>query len=70
MLSRMELGTDLIGSAEACKILNIHAATLGRWITQDRLKPAHKLPAKNGAYLFRRLDVERLRAEIAAGESA
>jgi excisionase family DNA binding protein len=66
----MEKGTDLIGSAEACKVLDIHPATLGRWVTQGRLTPAHKLPGRNGAYLFTRSDVERLRDELAAEASA
>jgi hypothetical protein len=58
---------DLIGSAETCRILdNIHAATLSRWVTAGRIFPAHKLPGKNGAFLFRRADVERLRDELAA----
>lgn len=56
---------DLIGSAEACRLLGIDKATLTRWVSQDRLEPAHKLPAKNGAFLFNRADIERLRDEIA-----
>lgn len=65
MLTRMPKQSGLIGSAEACRILEIHPATLLRWIENDKLTPAHKLPAKNGAYLFNRADVERLAIERA-----
>lgn len=66
MLSLMPTGTDLIGSAEACRILEVHPATVGRWVDSGRLTPAHKLPGKNGAYLFNRADVERLASERAS----
>lgn len=56
---------DLIGSAEVCRILNCHQATVGRWVEGGRLTPVHKFPGKNGAYLFRRAEVEALRDENA-----
>lgn len=51
---------DLIGTAEACRILNIHASTLSRKVAAGLITPAHKLPADNGAFLFNREDVEAL----------
>ena len=63
MLTCMETGTGLIGSSESCRILEIHPATLVRWVASGRIAPAHKLPGKNGAYLFQRADVEALAAE-------
>lgn len=62
MLSHMETGTTLIGSSESCRILNVHPATLSRWVGSGTLTPAHKLPGKNGAYLFNRADIEKLAA--------
>jgi excisionase family DNA binding protein len=63
MLTHMPKPSALVGSAEACQILNVHAATLLRWIDSDKLIPVHKLPGKNGAYLFNRTDIESLAAE-------
>jgi excisionase family DNA binding protein len=54
---------DLIGSTEACRILNIDKATLTRWVTSGQLNPAHKLPGKNGAYLFHRATIQNLAAQ-------
>jgi predicted site-specific integrase-resolvase len=58
----VETQSDLIGSTESCRILKIHPATLGRWVKTGKITPAHKLPTKNGAYLFRRADIEALAA--------
>ncbi|MCV7102533.1 helix-turn-helix domain-containing protein [Mycobacterium palustre] len=55
-----------VGAAEACQILRVHATTLGRWTKNGVITPAHKLPGKNGAYLFKRADVEKLAAERAS----
>jgi excisionase family DNA binding protein len=51
---------DLIGSAEACELLRVNRMTLMRWVALDKIKPATKLPGKNGAFLFHREDVEAL----------
>lgn len=56
---------DLIGSAEACRILRVNNSTLTRWVAAESVKAAHKLPGKNGAYLFERADIERLAVERA-----
>lgn len=59
---------ELIGSAEACDILRVNRSTLVRWVkVTKRLVPVHKLPKENGAYLFRREDIERLAEERKAG---
>lgn len=68
MLSHMENGSSdelFVGSAESCRILEIHPATLTRWVGSGVLEAAHKLPGKNGAYLFRRADIEALAAKRA-----
>lgn len=56
----------LIGSTEASRLLDIDKATLSRWVTSGILHPVHKLPGRNGAYLFRRADIENLAAERAS----
>ncbi|WP_158087256.1 helix-turn-helix transcriptional regulator [Mycobacterium aquaticum] len=61
--------TEFIGSAEVCRILKVHQATIGRWVAAGDLEPAHKLPGKNGAYLFRRSDIDELAAKRAAEAS-
>lgn len=55
-----------IGSAEVCRLLRINQATVGRWVEAKKLVPVHKLPGKNGAYLFDRAAIERLDAKLAA----
>jgi excisionase family DNA binding protein len=54
---------DLIGSAEAARILGIDKPTLTRWVAAGRITPAHKLPGKNGAFLFHRADITALANE-------
>lgn len=61
----MPCQSDLIGSTESCRILSIDKATLSRWVTAGNIIPAHRLPGKNGAMLFRRRDIERLAAKRA-----
>ncbi len=51
---------DMIGSKEACRILGIDKATLSRWVTAGQLTPVHKLPGRNGAYLFDRTNIQGL----------
>ena len=51
---------DLIGSKEACLILDKNRSTLVRWVRDGVLTPVHKLEGDNGAYLFDRADVEAL----------
>lgn len=69
MLTDMPKQTDLIGSTEACRILLIDKATLTRWVASETLVPAHKLPGKNGAFLFDRRDIEALAAQRAEAAS-
>lgn len=69
MVCPMATHTDLIGSTEACRILRIDKATLTRWVAADSIKPAHKLPGRNGAYLFNRSDIDTIAAERAEDAS-
>ena len=58
---------DLIGSAEAARILGRSPRTVHRLVTSGALVPVTVTPAgPHGAYLFRRADVEALREETAA----
>jgi predicted site-specific integrase-resolvase len=65
MLWHMPDTDELIGTSDACRILDIHPATLGRWVASGKLRPASKLPKKNGAYIFERSEIERVAAELA-----
>jgi len=64
MLSPMQMQSTLIGSAEACRILQIHPATLMRWVRDGKVAEAHKLPGDNGARLFSREGIERFADEL------
>lgn len=55
---------DLIGSADAERILNISRATLVRWVAASKLSTAGRLPGPRGAWVFHRDDVERLAIEM------
>jgi predicted site-specific integrase-resolvase len=65
MLIRVASHTDLIGSSESCRILEIDKSTLSRWVADGVITPASKMPGRNGAYVFHRRDVEALRDERA-----
>lgn len=53
---------DIIGNAEAREMLGgIDRTTLVRWVQAGKIRPIHKLPGPNGAYLFHRADIEALR---------
>lgn len=54
---------DIIGSTEACTILGVDKSTLSRMVADQRLTPTHKLPGRNGAFLFNRDDIERAATE-------
>jgi excisionase family DNA binding protein len=58
----MAIHHDLIGSREACRILNVDKGTLSRWVSDNKINYAHKLPGVNGAMLFHRADIEALAA--------
>ena len=57
---------NLIGSAEACAVLDIDKSTLSRWVKAGILTPAHKNPGRNGAMLFRPSDVTKVCLDRAA----
>ena len=59
---------DLIGSAEACRLLgDINRSTLTRWVEQGRLPVATRVSnKKNSAFLFKRSVVERLARHLEA----
>jgi hypothetical protein len=56
---------DMIGSKESCTILGIDKATLSRWVAAGHITPVHKLPGRNGAYLFTRQSIQALATERA-----
>lgn len=57
MASHTETEPEFIGSAEVCRQYAVHASTVSRWVAAGELTPAHKLPGRNGAFVFRRSDV-------------
>lgn len=59
-----------MGSKEACRVLDVDRATLTRWAAAGRVVVVHKLPGRNGAFLFDRDDVARLAAERAQAAGA
>ena len=61
MLVHMETTGDVIGSREACQILQIDKSTLSRWVSAGKVNPLVKMPARNGAMVFARADIEALR---------
>lgn len=58
--------TDLVGTAEVCRLLRCNPASVSRWVASGALTAAHKLPGKNGAFLFTRAEVDRFAAEKAS----
>lgn len=49
----------LLTMAQATERVGKSRRTVERWIAAGRLTPAHKLPGKTGAQLFRIEDVDR-----------
>lgn len=66
MIWPMPPDTALIGTTEAARVIDCDKTTLTRWLAAGRITAAHKLPGKNGALLFTRAEVERVRDEYAA----
>jgi hypothetical protein len=64
----MHKPSDLIGSAEACRVLgDIDRSTLSRWVQLGKLKPAMRVgDGKRAAFLFHRRDVEKYAATMKA----
>lgn len=56
----------LLSSAEVCDLLHIDRSTLSRWVAAGRIKPAHQLPGRTGAFLFNDSDVSALAKALAA----
>lgn len=57
---------DLIGSKDACLILDVDRTTLTRWVKDGRIPAAGKLPGKSGALVFDRADIVAAAERIAA----
>jgi excisionase family DNA binding protein len=60
----MSAPTDEITTREACELLNVHRATIARYVANGRLTPSRKLGAETGAYMFWRADIARLATEV------
>ncbi len=54
---------DLLTTTQVARELNIDKTTLTRWVAEGRLIAAHKLPHKNGAFLFEPAVIKALVAE-------
>jgi len=61
---------ELLTSTQAGTLLVKSARTVQRMADAGSLPVAQKLPGPNGAYLFRRKDIERLAADEGADEGA
>lgn len=59
---------DYLTTTEACKLLGgLDRSTLSRWVQLGKIEPADKLPVgPHGAFLFKREDVEALKAKLDA----
>lgn len=65
MLAHMTTPDELIISSQVGVILGKSPRTVARLAEQGDIPYASKLPGPNGAYLFRRSDIEKLAAERA-----
>jgi predicted DNA-binding transcriptional regulator AlpA len=60
----------LLTTPEVMAILGYkNKSSIARLVYERKLKPQQKLPGRNGAYLFRRSDVEQLRDDRAEAAS-
>lgn len=65
------MSNNEITTREALDILGFaHPSSITRLVAERKLKPSRKLPGATGAYLFRRLDIERLAAKRAHESAA
>ena len=53
---------ELIGSAEAARIVGVDRATFNRWVAAGQVKVAGELPGHRGARMFQRKVIDRLAA--------
>lgn len=60
---------QLVTSAEVCTALSIDRSTLTRWVASGRIQSAMKMPGKRGAFLFAPTEVERVKRELAGGQT-
>lgn len=56
------MADDLMPTTAVAALLGKSVATINRWAQEKRLVPAVELPGATGARLYRRADVEALRA--------
>lgn len=54
------MNDDMIGTAEAAKLLGRSHRTIKRWAQQGLIPHTTKLAGSRGAYLFNRQTIERL----------
>jgi len=61
---------EYLTTAQVAERLKVNAATVNRWVVEDRITPVFTGPGAKGARFFRPADVERLaedrRAELLA----
>lgn len=60
---------ELLTSPQVGVILNKSARTIHRMVEAGDLHPVQQLPGPNGAFLFRRRDIERLADQITKAAS-
>jgi predicted site-specific integrase-resolvase len=69
-VARMAETIQLLTSAQVAELLGKSVATINRWATAGRLKPAAKAPGIRGAWLFAPDDVEKALRELPAGQAS
>lgn len=57
---------ELVSTSEAAAILGVDTRTVHRMVHDGRLPTQTKFAGLRGAYVFSRVDVERVRDELAA----
>ncbi|MDJ1115330.1 DUF6397 family protein [Microbacterium dauci] len=53
---------NLIGSAEAARLLHVDRSTLTRWVKAGRIEPVQRLDRYRGDFLFDAADVAAMAA--------
>lgn len=66
--SRMD--DPLISTAAVAELAGRTVATVNRWAAEKKLTPAHEMPGKTGARLYRRSDVIAYLASLERSEAS
>lgn len=56
---------EYLTTAQVAESVGIDPSTISRWVKEGRIAPAHRLPGRTGAMLWKPGIVDDLRAELA-----